>query len=106
MSSHSVETSTVSMRTRSSEQGREGWRGILTGLIPLGLLVVMVLATVLLTTLARLLFAGSGFFAQQRAAVIVLIAGLGVALWTLGATALVIVFPVLLALLLPQHPFP
>ncbi len=27
-------------------------------------------------------------------------------LWALGATALVIVIPVLLALLLPQHPFP
>ena len=28
------------------------------------------------------------------------------ALWALGATALVIVIPILLAILLPQHPFP
>jgi hypothetical protein len=28
------------------------------------------------------------------------------ALWALGATSLVIVIPILLAILLPQHPFP
>lgn len=136
MSSHFVDTSPVSTQTRFSERGKETWRGLLIGLIPLGLLVLMVLATVLLTALARLLFTDAGFYAQQEAAVIVLIAGLllsiagfgltvwrvlrhvalwqlieataraNAALWSLGASALVIVIPVLLALLLPQHPFP
>ena len=134
MSIHSIDEPAVS--ARSSEKGKDVWRGILIGLIPLGMLVIVVIAILLLTTLARLLFAGSGFFSQQQAAVIVLIAGLvlaiagfglaawrvlrlvalwqqgeararaSAALWTLGTTALVIVFPVLLALLLPQHPFP
>lgn len=136
MSSHSVDASTVSAHTRFSERGKEAWRGLLIGLVPLGVLIVTVLVTVLLTALARLLFADAGFFAEQQAAVIVLIAGLilsitgfGLAvwrvlrhvalwqlieakararavLWTLGASALVIVMPILLALLLPQHPFP
>jgi hypothetical protein len=136
MSIHTVDTSTVSTQTRFAERGREVWRGLLIGLIPLGLLAIMVLATVLLTALARLLFTDAGFYAQQQAAVIVLIAGLilsiaafglavwrvlrhvalwqlieakaraNAALWALGASALVIVVPVLLALLLPQHPYP
>jgi hypothetical protein len=109
---------------------------VLIGLIPLGLLIVLVAVTVLLTMLAHLLFASAGFFVQQQAAVIVLIVGLiltiavfavaiwrvlrrvavwqqdGVlaqahaTLWTLGLTALVVVVPVLLAVLLPQHPAP
>src|SRR5690242_9435623 len=41
------------------------WRGLLIGLIPLGLLIVMVTITIALTALARQLFVGSGFFAQQ-----------------------------------------
>ena len=136
MSIHTVDKSTVSTQTRFAERGREVWRGLLIGLIPLGLLAIMVLATVLLTALARLLFTDAGFYAQQQAAVIVLIAGLilsiaafglavwrvlrhvalwqlieakaraNAALWALGASALVIVVPVLLALLLPQHPYP
>jgi uncharacterized membrane protein YidH (DUF202 family) len=98
------------------------------GLIPLGLLAGTLALTLAGAALVRLLFAGSGFFGQQQAAVIVLIAGLILAIagfglaawrvlrrvalwqqveaWTLGATALVIVMPVLLALLLPQHPAP
>lgn len=136
MSSHSVDASTVSTQTRFAERGKEAWRGLLVGLAPLGALIVMVLLTVLLTVLARLLFADAGFFAQQQATVIVLIAGLilsiagfglvvwrvlrhvalwqlieakaraRAALWTLGVSALVIVMPLLLAFLLPQHPFP
>jgi hypothetical protein len=62
MSTHSVDEPAVSTQLRSSEQGKDVWRGILTGLIPLGVLVIVVIATVLLTALARLLFAGSGFF--------------------------------------------
>ena len=111
-------------------------RGILVGLIPLGFLLLVVAITVLLTALARQLVASSGFFAQQQASVIVLIAGLLVALvvfivaivrtfrnitsWqrsgaggqaraallALGCTALVVLLPVVLALVLPQNPAP
>jgi hypothetical protein len=111
-------------------------RGVLAGLIPLGLLLLVVAITVLLTALARQLVASSGFFAQQQASVIVLIAGLVVALvvyiiaivrtmrnisyWqrrgengqaraallALGCTALVVLLPVVLAIVLPQNPAP
>jgi hypothetical protein len=136
MSTHLIDESTITAHPRSFERARDVLRAILIGLIPLGLLIIAMVATLLLTTLARLLFASSGFFAQQQAAVIVLIVGLllaivvfsvaiwrvlqrvavwqqgegraraSAALWALGATALVIVLPVLLALLLPQHPAP
>lgn len=136
MSTHLVDEHTVSTQTRFDERGKEAWRGLLIGLIPLGALAAFVLVTVLLTALARLLFTDAGFYAQQQASVIVLIVGLilsvagfglavwrvlrhvalwqlieaktraNAALWTLGASALVIVIPVLLAFLLPQHPFP
>lgn len=111
-------------------------RGLLVGLIPLGLLAVVVGMTIPLTAFARQLYEGAGFFAQQQAAVIVLSAGLllaiavfavaiwrvlrlvatwqqngarmqaNAALWVLSATALLVVLPVVLALLLPQHPAP
>ena len=136
MSTHSMENAPVPVQTNVAE-GMEGvWRGLLVGLIPLVLLAAVVGISILLTALARQLFAGSGFFAQQQAALIVLIAGLILAiaafavaiwrvlrrvaawqqseararanatLWALGATALIVVLPVLLALLLPQHPAP
>jgi uncharacterized membrane protein len=111
-------------------------RGVLAGLIPLGLLLLIVAITVLLTALARQLVASSGFFAQQQASMIVLIAGLVVALvvyiiaivrtmrnitsWqrsgaigqaraallALGCTALIVLLPVVLAIVLPQNPAP
>ena len=111
-------------------------RGILVGLIPLGLLLLVVAITVLLTALARQLVTSSGFFAQQQASIIVLIAGLVVALvvyvvaivrtlrWVkvwqrggadglaratllaLGFSALVVLLPVVLAIVLPQNPAP
>jgi hypothetical protein len=111
-------------------------RGMLSGLIPLGLLLVLVIITLLLAALARQLLSASGFFAQQQAAVIILAAGLIVtiivyaiacvralrrvakwqqaglaaqsraALFALAFTALVVLLPILLALLLPQHPAP
>ncbi len=133
--------STVSSNAKRSARGlspsTSGWlRGVLVGLIPLGLFAGTLALTLAGAALVRLLFAGPGFFAQQQAAVIVLIAGLmlaiavfglaiwrvlrrvavwkqgeattraSAALWTLSATALAIVVPVLLALLLPQHPAP
>ncbi len=126
--------------TASSAEGsyweNDTLRGALRGLVPLGLLVVVVGITLALSALTRQLFAGSGFFAQQEAAVITLIVGLvltivvyGVAifftlrrvatwqqtgaaaqaraaLWALGVTAFIVVLPVLLAIVLPQHPAP
>ena len=136
MSTHWIDETTAPTQSRSPALARGIWRGILIGLIPLGLLISMVIITVLLTALARPLFASAGFFAQQQAAVIVLIVGLiltiavfavaiwrvlrrvavwqqdgvivqaNATLWALGVTALVVVVPILLALLLPQHPAP
>lgn len=136
MSIHSMNDPTFPGRSSSSAVANSVWRGVLTALIPLGLLIVLVTITVLLTALVRLLFTNAGFFTQQQASVIVLIVGLiltiavfavavwrvlrrvavwqqnlttvqaNAALWTLGITALVVVVPVLLAALLPQHPFP
>jgi len=131
-----MDDSTVPVQTRFTKRMAGVWRGLLVGLIPLGLLAAVVGITVLLTALARQMFEGSGFFAQQQAAVIVLIAGLILAiavfavaiwrvlrrvaawqqsgamakasatLWVLSVTALIVVLPVLLAFLLPQHPAP
>jgi uncharacterized membrane protein YidH (DUF202 family) len=136
MSTHSVDEPTVPAQVPSSELTRATLRGALIGLIPLGLLAGIVALGVIATTLVRQLVAGSGFFVQQQAALITLIAGLILAiaiyavalwrilrrvaawqqdgkkaqasatLWALGATALIVVLPVLLALLLPQHPAP
>ncbi|SRR6266496_5316934 len=110
--------------------------GAVVGLIPLGLLLLIGAVTVLLTALARQIVASSGFFAQQQASVIVLIVGLVVALvayviaivrtlrwvkvWQRGGaggqaratllalrfSALVVLLPVVLAIVLPQHPAP
>ena len=110
------------------------WKGVLTGLVPLALLLVVLVAALLLTALTRQLSAASDFFAQQQMSLIVLIAGLALAmvvyivalvrtlrrvaswqpggtqvraiLFALGATALLVVLPVLLAIVLPQSPAP
>jgi uncharacterized membrane protein YidH (DUF202 family) len=136
MSTHLIEESTTAVREPSAEVKGSAVRGALIGLIPLGLLAGCVALAVVLTALARQLVTGSGFFVQQQAALSTLIVGLvlaiavfalavwrvlrrvaawqrtgvavqaNAALWALSATALVIVVPVLLGLLLPQHPFP
>ena len=136
MSTHSIDESTAPAPQQSVEVKGSAIHGVLIGLIPLGLLAGVVLVAVVITALARELTAGGGFYAQQQAALITLIVGLvlaiavfaiacwrvlrqaalwqkaGVAiqatatLWTLGMTALVIISPILLALLLPQHPAP
>ncbi|MBV9689336.1 MAG: hypothetical protein JO202_06470 [Ktedonobacteraceae bacterium] len=125
------------MSVRSSEPaGRNpsALSGALLGVIPLVLLVGVVLMALSGAVLARQLVAASGFFVQQEAALVILIAGFVLAvvvfalairqvlkrvagwqqsgaigaaqfaLWALGVTALVVVLPVLLAVLLPQHP--
>lgn len=136
MSTHSIEDSTAPVGQPSAERTGSAVRGALIGLGPLGLLAGFVALAVVLTALARALVADAGFFAQQQAALSTLIAGLvlailifaiavwrvlrrvaawqqagaavqaSAALWALGTTALVIVIPILLALLLPQHPAP
>ena len=136
MSTHSIDESTAPTPQQSVEVKGSAIHGVLVGLIPLGLLAGVVLIVVVITALARELTAGGGFYVQQQAALITLIVGLvlaivvfaiacwrvlrqvalwqkaGVAvqaaatLWTLGFTALVIISPILLALLLPQHPAP
>lgn len=136
MSIHAMNETNIAAQEPVTEPKSSGWRGVLVGLIPLGLLASIVAITLLVTTLARQLVAGSGFFAQQQTALIALIVGLvlaivvytvaiwrvlrrvkswqrdgittqaNAALWALTATALITVLPVLLALILPQHPAP
>ena len=136
MSTRSIDESIVVAREPSAEVKGSAIHGVLIGLITLGLLVGFVALALVLTALARQLVAGSGFFVQQEAALSTLIAGLvlataifaiacwrvlrrvaawqqsgiavqaNAALWALGTTALVIAIPILLAILLPQHPFP
>ena len=120
----------------SPQGGSDALRGALLGLVPLGLLVLIIAIALALAALARQLLAASGFFAQQQAAVIILIAGFVLALvayviaivltmrriaswqqngiaararaalWSLGITALIVILPFLVAILLPQHPAP
>jgi hypothetical protein len=136
MSTHSIEETTAATPQQSVEAKGSVLHGVLMGLIPLGLLAGVVLLAIITTAIARELTAGSGFYVQQEAAWITLIVGLVLAivvfaiacwrvlhlvglwqkagaavqaaatLWTLGCTALVIISPILLALLLPQHPAP
>jgi hypothetical protein len=110
--------------------------GLATGLLPLAPLAGITILALALAAPARQLLAGQGFFAQQQAAVIVITLGLAAAaasytvlcvralrrvrewqqtgeaaqaaqaLWALGGTALVVLLPLLLAILLPQHPAP
>jgi hypothetical protein len=125
----------MSSRSWDSSAGGSIAQGVLTGLMPLLSLVLFGLA-LLLTAGVRIATAEQGFFAQQRYAVIVLSIGLALsaiayavfcrlalrrargwltdgsdrtataAYWALGVSALVVLLPVLLAVLLPQHPAP
>ncbi len=136
MSTHTKKETNVAAQELATEPKSSVWRGVLVGLIPLGLLAGIVVITLLVTALARQLAAGSGFFVQQQTALIALIVGLvlaivsyamaiwrvlrrvkswqrdgtasqaNAALWTLTASALLVILPVLLALLFPQHPAP
>jgi hypothetical protein len=108
----------------------------MVGLTPLVLAAVVMAVAVALTTLVRLLTRGLGFSAEQPAVIITLSIGLVVAtaayviasrralrkvaawqregssaqataaLWALAFTAVVVLVPVLLAVVLPQHPAP
>ena len=136
MSTHPIDETSVPVQELVIEQKSSIWHGVLVGLIPLGLLAGIVVITLLVTALARQLVASSGFFVQQQTALITLIVGLilaivvyavaiwrvlrhvkiwqqdgtitqaNAALWALTATALITVMPVVLAIILPQHPAP
>ena len=131
-----MSTLSSSSQNLSPQRGSDVLRGALLGLVPLALLVLIIAIALALAALARQLLAASGFFAQQQAAVIILIAGFVLALvvyviaivltmrriaswqqnriaararaalWSLGITALIVILPLLLAILLPQHPAP
>jgi hypothetical protein len=130
MSAYSFERSNIPVQNHP--QGGIA-RGVSLGLIPLALLLALVITALLLTALTRQLTAAPGFFTQQQVSLIVLIAGLGLAtvvysvalvltlrrvaswqpgsqaraaLLVLGITALIVVLPVLLAIVLPQAPAP
>jgi hypothetical protein len=111
-------------------------RAFLVGLSPLLPLAIIALLTVVLTAVARQVAAGAGFYTQQWVAVILVALGLilgiaslivfsrrtfrtikrweqnfmfgeaNAALFGLVVVALVLVLPVLLAILAPQHPAP
>jgi len=136
MSTHAMNETDGEAQEHATMPKGSGWRGVLVSIIPLGLLAGIVVITLLVTALVRQLVAGSGFFVQQQSALVVLIVGLvlaivvfalaswrvlrhvkiwqrdgtttqaNAALWALTATTLIIVLPVLLALILPQHPAP
>ncbi len=136
MSTHSINETSVPAQEPSSQLRGSVKRGVWTGLIPLALLAVFVAIALVTTAIARQLVADSGFAVQGQVALINLAAGLILAiavfavavwrvlrrvalwqqigesvqakatLWTLTATALIIVVPVLLAVLLPQSPAP
>jgi hypothetical protein len=76
MSTHPTDASTVPGHTPAARLTGSVWRGALIGLVPLGLLIVMVAATLFSTVLARQLAADAGFAVQQSAAVMTLITGL------------------------------
>jgi hypothetical protein len=111
-------------------------RGVLVGGLPIALFAVLASATLLLATLARTLTVSSGFFVQQQAALIVLVVGgllaavgyvvaiiwawrhlhhwflagasapwIG-ALAVLAVTVLLVLLPLILAFVVPQHPAP
>ncbi len=80
MSTHALNETNVAAQQRASEPKRSVWRGVLVGLIPLGLLAGMVAITLLVTALARQLAAGSGFLVQQQTALLALIVGLALAI--------------------------
>jgi hypothetical protein len=125
----------VASPRRPLSQG-DVFQGLRAGSAPLVRLIVVVLLAVLATTLARLTTAGLGFDTQQLVDVLILSVGLAVgwalyaiscvrvlrrvgawqragassraaaALWALGIGALIVVVPLILAALWPQHPAP
>jgi hypothetical protein len=114
----------------------ELWHGVLIGCIPLGVLAALAAVAVGLTAGARALTTGQSFATEQLATVLTLALGLALgfvlygiaivliwrqmtawrlagavrkasgALWAMAITALIVLLPVVLALVIPQHPAP
>jgi hypothetical protein len=112
------------------------FRSLIFGLEPLAPLLLIVILTIGLAWLARQITAGAGFYTQQWAAGVIVVLGIlggavalaifsvralrqvkawqesglsaqaGAALWGLAVVALVVLLPLLLAILIPQHPAP
>lgn len=112
------------------------WPGFLAGLVPLAPLIVIIVVALGLAALARQLASGQGFATQQVVSLVIVALGLlgaaaayiifcrwalrqvrrwqeaGVAARANGAlmglvvVALVVLLPLLLAFLMPQHPAP
>jgi hypothetical protein len=110
--------------------------GFVSAVMPLGLIAVIVVAALALAALARGLTAGQGFYTEQWASGIIIVLGLlgsaatyavssvqslrrvkgwqqagqtaqaNGALWGLVVVALVVLLPVVLAIVIPQHPAP
>jgi hypothetical protein len=127
--------SATSQLTRLTTR-RDLWCGALIGLVPLGLMVAIVALTLALTGMVRAITIGQSLAAEKTGTVTTLTMGIVIALvtalvalvrvwrrlrawqragqgaqasgalWALFLTALVVVMPVLLALVLPQHPAP
>jgi hypothetical protein len=119
---------------RLARAGR--FRSLIFGLEPLFPLLLIVVLTIGLAWLARQITAGAGFYTQQWAAGVIVVLGIrggavalaifsvralrqvktwqeagmsaqaGAALWGLIVVALVVLLPLLLAILIPQHPAP
>src|SRR5450759_3742946 len=128
--------SEIPAHAQPSTSENNTWRGLLIGFVPLVVLVILVVITLAVTALVRQIFAPSGFFVVQQAALITLITGLVIALviyvvamvlalrrvaalqrngakkssnaalWSLAITAFIVLLPVLLAIALPQNPAP
>jgi hypothetical protein len=122
--------------TRAADGPQTIWRGVLVGSVPIVLLAILVSVTLLLTPLVRTLAASGGFYAQRQATLISLAVGGALAaagyvaaiVWAwrhmtrwsragapapiqgalvaLGVTALLVVVPLILAFVAPQHPAP
>lgn len=112
------------------------WRGLGIGFVPLALLIAAVATTIALTTLARLVSAPAGFLVWQWIVAGVWVVGLVIStavflyaafrvlrrakgwqrdgqfsqasgtFWALGVTALLVLLPLLVAFVFPQHPAP
>lgn len=128
--------STSSPAAPRTQAGGGFGSGFLTGIMPLAPIAVIVVVALILAALARLLMAGQGFATEQLVAVLIIALGLlgsvvayivgcrralrqvrrwqeagaaaraNGALWGLVVVALVVLLPLLLAILIPQHPAP
>lgn len=122
-------------QTRTSNRG-EICYGILSGLVPLLFVGGLTVVSIILTALVRQSFSADGFFVWQRDALIILLtcllltvliyitslvivlrqvimwrrAGLAArctaTLWTLVGSVGIVLLPILLVVILPQHPAP